>query len=409
MSDREGGARNWFAPRRVANQCCEGDESGREGIGEYRRAWRYRAMLSMLALLLLVASPARPQSADNPDDDASAGRAAHKVRYSFVFMGCNRILKGDKSPENPSTANLAQLERSFTEIAALKPRPDFVVFTGDLVLGLTPDLNELRHQLASWINVYLNSDLGRDRKIRLIAMPGNHESLFGEKGSQQSNPGAEAVWLSLMQPFIAGNNGPPAGGPDNLQTDQSQLTYSFDFRDSHFVLLNTDPYGAVATVPLNWLHADLAAASSDPHLKHTFVLGHKQAFSPPDSSSEEALDSHPDLRNQFWDELNNAGVGYYLVAHAHLWHFGFPISPISMSQHTVQIIAGNGGSKEDPIWDKAGKPFYYGFTLVQVLKDGEVLMKSYGRDFDRTNYLAPSPPAIFPTTIRLTLDFLPGY
>jgi hypothetical protein len=409
MSDREGGARHQFASRKVAKKCCEDHGSGRDGIGEHRRAWRHRAMVSMLAIGLLIASPARPQSADNPDDDTAASREAHKVRYSFVFMGCNRIFKGDKSPENPSTANLAQLERSFTEIAALKPRPSFVVFTGDLVLGLTPELNELRHQLESWIDVYQNSDLGRDRKIRLIAMPGNHESLFGEKGSQVSNPGAEAVWLSLMQPFIAGNNGPPAGGPDNLQTDQSQLTYSFDFRDSHFVLLNTDPYGAVATVPLNWLHGDLVTASANPHLKHTFVLGHKQAFSPADSSSEEALDSHPDIRDQFWNELNNAGVGYYLVAHAHLWHFGFPISPISRSQHTVQVIAGNGGSKEDPIWEKAGKPFYYGFTLVQVLNDGEVLMKSYGRDFDRTNYLAPSPPSLFPTTIRLILDFAPGY
>lgn len=382
MSYREGGARHQFASQRIA-------------------------VLSTLALVLLVASPARPQSADNPDDDAAASRAAHKVRYSFVFMGCNRILKGDKSPENPSTANLAQLERSFTEIAALKPRPKFVVFTGDLVLGLTPDLNELHHQLASWIDVYLNSDLGRDRKIRLIALPGNHESLFGEKGSQVSNPGAEAVWLSLMQPFIAGNNGPPAGGPDHLQTDQSQLTYSFDFRDSHFVILNTDPFGAVATVPVNWLHDDLVTAAGDPHLKHTFVVGHKQAFSPADASSEQALDSNPDLRNQFWDELNTAGVGYYLVAHAHLWDFSTPVSPVSMLQHTVQIIAGNGGSKEDPKWEAAGKPFYYGFTLVQVLKNGEVVMKSYGRDFDRTNYLAPSPPTQFPTTIRRILDFPP--
>jgi hypothetical protein len=362
----------------------------------------------MLAFFLLVASPARPASTDNQDDDFAAPLAAKRIAYSFVFMGCNRVLKGDKSPENPSTANLAQLERSFTEIAALRPRPKFVVFTGDLVLGLTPDLHELRHQLESWLDVYRNSDLGRDPKIRLIAMPGNHESLSGEKGSQQSNPGAEAVWLGVMQAYIAGNNGPGAGGPDNLQTDQSQLTYSFDFHDSHFVLLNTDPFGAVATVPLNWLHQDLAAAADDPHLKHTFVMGHKQAFSPPNSNSEQALDSNPDNRNQFWDELNSAGVGYYLVAHAHLWHFSTPVSPISMLQHTVQIIAGNGGSKEDPKWEAAGKPFYYGFTLVQVLKNGEVVMKSYGRDFDPTNYLAPSLPSLFPTTIRRTLDFSVG-
>jgi hypothetical protein len=77
-------------------------------------------------------------------------------------------------------------------------------------------------------------------------------------------------------------------------------------------------------------------------------------------------------------------------------------------QHTVQIIAGNGGSKEDPLWELAGKVFYYGFTVVQVLKNGEVVMKSYGRSFDPTNYLAPSPPARFPTTIRRTLKFPAG-
>ena len=138
------------------------------------------------------------------------------------------------------------------------------------------------------------------------------------------------------------------------------------------------------------------------------MLAHKQAFTPANADSEQALDSNLDLRNQFWDELNNAGVGYYLVAHAHLWHEGRPVSPLSMLQHTVQIIAGNGGSKPDPLWVKAGENFYYGFTMVQVLKNGKVVMKSYGRDFDKSNYLAPSPPSLFPTTIRRTLMFPPG-
>jgi hypothetical protein len=65
-----------------------------------------------------------------------------------------------------------------------------------------------------------------------------------------------------------------------------------------------------------------------------------------------------------------------VVANAHLWDFSTPVSPVSMLRHTVQIIAGNGGSKEDPIWEAAGNSFYYGFTLVQVLKNGEVVMKS---------------------------------
>jgi hypothetical protein len=45
---------------------------------------------------------------------------------------------------------------------------------------------------------------------------------------------------------------------------------------------------------------------------------------------------------------------------------------------------------------------------VQVRKNGKVEIRSYGRSFDSTNYLAPSPLALFPTTIRETLKFLPG-
>jgi hypothetical protein len=404
MSERRGAARNRSALNRVAENCRETEKSRQGAAGEDRRAYRYHATVAILAIVFL-ASAARAASADDAFEEK---RDSHKIAYSFVFMGCNRLLKGDKTPDNPSTANLPQLLRSFTEIAALRPRPSFVVFTGDLVLGLTSNLTELRNQLEAWIDVYRNSDLGRDKKIRLIAMPGNHESLVGEKGSQTSNPGAEAIWITEMQPFIAGNNGPGIGGPDHLQSDQSQLSYSFDFRDSHFILLNTDPFGAIGTVPVNWIHQDLVAAASVPSLKHTFVMGHKQAFTPEDASSEQALDSNPDLRNQFWDELNNAGVGYYLVAHAHVWHFGIPISPISLLHHTVQIIAGNGGTKLDPLWALSGQNPYFGFTLVEVLKDGEVIMKSYGRSFDPTNYLAPSPPSLFPTMIRRTLEFEVG-
>src|SRR6266849_6633317 len=97
-----------------------------------RGAWRYRATLAMLALVFTATAA----SASSLDDVVIQPHDAHKVAYSFVFMGCNRVFKGDKSADNPSTANLAQLQRSFTEIAALKPRPRFVVFTGDLVLGL---------------------------------------------------------------------------------------------------------------------------------------------------------------------------------------------------------------------------------------------------------------------------------
>lgn len=211
-----------------------------------------------------------------------------------------------------------------------------------------------------------------------------------------------------MQPFIAGNNGPGVGGPGQSAKRSESAHVLVRLPRLTFRAAEHGSVRSGCDCPINWIHQDLAAAAGVPYLKHTFVMGHKQAFTPADANSEQALDSNPELRNQFWDELNNAGVGYYLVAHAHLWHFSRPASPISLLQHTVQIIAGNGGSKPDPLWVLSGADVYYGFTLVQVLKNGEVVMKSYGRDFDPTNYLAPSPPALFPTTIRRTLNFPVG-
>src|SRR4029077_12186564 len=131
MSDRRGGARNKSARESVAEKCHETDKSRAAGIGEHLRAWRYRAALAILAIVFIAHAAQAATGDTSPDDLVAETRDSHKVAYSFVFMGCNRVFKGDKSADNPSTANLAQLERSFTEIAALKPRPKFVVFTGD--------------------------------------------------------------------------------------------------------------------------------------------------------------------------------------------------------------------------------------------------------------------------------------
>ncbi len=333
--------------------------------------------------------------------DVAAHAKQPRVVLSFVIIGCNRVNGSDVSPDNPSTANLAQLERSFAEIAALKPRPKIVFFTGDLIMGLNSDLGALRSQLESWVEAYLSTPLGDDSRIRLVALPGNHESLIGAKGNQTSNPGAEDVWLSVMHPYIAGDNGPGVGGPDNLASDQSQLTYSFNFSHTHFVIVNTDPFGAVATVPVHWIADDLAAAHKKRRLKHIFVIGHKPAFPPAFSSAEQSLNSNPDNRNAFWDAMNANGVDAYLSAHCHVWDLSRPVSPDdSTARNVYQVVAGNAGTPLDPGWKTVEPSPYFGYTVVQIDAHDHVTVTSYGRDYDHSNYLAPSPPTLYPTTVR---------
>jgi len=113
-------------------------------------------------------------------------------------------------------------------------------------------------------------------------------------------------------------------GADGLTTDQSKLTYSFDFRGSHFVVINTDPVGKDSHAPTSWLSADLSAAAAR-GVKHIFVFGHKPAFTYyygngvalPTSPS--GLDIDSAARDAFWNVIVKYGAVYF-CGHEHIFN-----------------------------------------------------------------------------------------
>jgi hypothetical protein len=320
-------------------------------------------------------------------------RPADPVVYSFVVTGCNRVDKKDYDAfTNPSTANIAQLERTFADIAALNPKPDFFFFAGDMVLGYADSLS-LSYELNSWKVLYEASPM-KAAGIELVAIPGNHESEDWEKIAR---PYAEQVWLTTMAPHIKrGGNGPKANpkGPDSLITDQSNLTYSFDFKDAHFVVMSTDPAGRDWRPPAHWIADDVTAAHANPSIKHIFAIGHKPAYAwdynIPDGKND-GLDTFHLNRDIFWNALENNKAEAMICAHNHVYHAFRP------NNKTWMVVAGNGGSKLEK--NVQPKDQFYGFTLIQVLSSGTVIEKSYGRNFGNS-YLDPSPADKFPTTLR---------
>ena len=114
------------------------------------------------------------------------------------------------------------------------------------MFGYTNDSTQLDRELKGWIALYQASPLATSG-VELITVPGNHET---DNLAKVAVPFGERSWLRDMAQYITrGGNGPAAGGADALQTDQSKLSYSFDFKDAHFVTLNTDPVGATGTCP----------------------------------------------------------------------------------------------------------------------------------------------------------------
>jgi hypothetical protein len=315
------------------------------------------------------------------------------VAYSFVVIGCNRVAAAE-SLGVVSTANVPELNRTFADIAGLTPKPNFLFFAGDLVFGQSNDTTVLDRELKAWIGLYQASPLANSG-VELVAIPGNHES--GNLAKVAFAAG-ERVWLRDMTAYIGrGGNGPGAGGADSLQTDQSRLTYSFDFKDAHFVTLNTDPVGKDYHVPTAWVASDLAAARAR-GVKHVFAIGHKPAYPYPTVVTD-GLSMDPPARDAFWTALANNQAEAMFAAHNHVFYRSQPTG------HTWMIIAGNGGSSLEASADltlaSTGK--YYGYTLVTVTNSGRVFSRSYGRDVPAAGYAtAPTTPTTLRDSIEIT-------
>ena len=114
-------------------------------------------------------------------------------------------------------------------------------------------------------------------------------------------------------------NAGPSGCPET--------TYSFDYANAHFVILNEycneigddGAGGDVSDHLYDWLVADLGNTTQ----QHIFVFGHEAAYPQPDADNgrerhlEDSLNKYPANRDRFWDLLRSQGVTAYICGHTH--------------------------------------------------------------------------------------------
>ena len=318
--------------------------------------------------------------------------------YSFVVLGCNRV-ETDDSVGNPSTANVYQLNRVFTEISQMNPLPKYLFFAGDMVLGYENDTVKLASQLSNWLGIY-NAHPIKNLPIQLVAIEGNHETQDKANG-KKSFVAAERTFVRIMGNYILGNNGPTitglVPGTDSLTTDQSKLTYSFNFKNDHFVIVNTDPVGRDGKASYKWIANDIATARAN-GARHVFAIGHKPAYTGHFKSTPDGLENNIAQRDSFWNALEKYQADAFFSAHIHAAdslqpHFG----------KTWQVIAGNGGSLVEPTFTTFPNA-YFGYVTVHVYDNDSVNVKSWGRDavMTATNYLDSTPNN--PTTLRASYN-----
>jgi hypothetical protein len=165
---------------------------------------------------------------------------------------------------------------------------DFAFVMGDLVSSCDGG-NSCTTKYDSWKSI-MSPILSKTYEVQ-----GNHDRTGGDK--------ADAVW---QKEFNLPTNGP---------SGYSELAYSFDAGDSHFVVLTSEkPKGnTINDVQRNWLDQDLANNEKE----NTFVFFHEPAFQM-SQDSEDALDANPKERDLFWNILKKYKVTAVFNGHLHM-------------------------------------------------------------------------------------------
>lgn len=287
-------------------------------------------------------------------------------------------------------------------------KPNFMFFNGDMIMGygnaiaptdttlngiLNSDLVAFYKQYGYWRGMVSGM---METGTYVVPVPGNHEvqcKACGKK-AQLAN---ENAWADNMGDLILDttrlNNLFPdwstasyvdsnhPGAADGITTDQSKLSYSFDYRGTHFAVINTDAVGKDGFAPVNWLAADLAAAQAR-GAQHYYVFGHKPAYTyfyqGSDLTKKSGFDANPVNRDAFWNLMEQYGATYF-CGHEHIFNMTQPRA--STGGSAWQVIVGAGGSPFDTaVATSTPTDRMYSWATVKIHQSGQVDINAYGFD-----------------------------
>ena len=347
--------------------------------------------------ILLFAGVVTTPPAAMADADASSD----PIVFSFATVGDSRYDSKavDATPEEQLwLQHVRPLARILREIGAQHPKALF--FNGDMIMGYSTNAHVLNRQYAYWRGMVVGL---METGTYVVPVPGNHEvqikEIVGGVTNKVAHPAGEKAWRANMGDLILATNRwhetsgesvtawnldhhPVVGGSDGIQTDQTQLSYSFDCRGIHFCILNTDAVGQDSHAPVQWVSTDLQAAKARGN-RHFFVFGHKMAFTyqfrDTDTEKAKGLDAFPENRDAFWNRVEEYGATYF-CGHEHIYH---SMVPRPNSPHpSWQIIAGSGGSPFEAKPGESSNPNdrTYAWAHVTVRASGRVTMDAFGFD-----------------------------
>ena len=226
--------------------------------------------------------------------------------------------------------------------------------TGNNSGGLQKAVENIKRQGVALVfslgDVVSNCDDGCSKKIdswkgalgslsgKTYVIMGNHDRADGNKSDKK-----------FQDAFNFPTNGP---------SGYSELVYSFDYENSHFVVLNSEKpeEHLINIAQRNWLEKDLSMAKKE----NIFVFFHEPAY-PLSNKINESLDVNKKDRDALWDIFKKYNVTAVFSGHEHI-HSRRSINNI------LQFIFGNTDSFDHDL-PKTGADFSYkgkAFGIVEV-------------------------------------------
>jgi len=266
-------------------------------------------MRKLLVFVFLIAAIISFAYVVKSDDVQEWARANSKDTFTFIVFGDSRPV----SPTNPIPKDI--LSRFAFEIGLI--HPDFVIFTGDFVIGYGDNEEEYRAQVEEFLSI-MNKYAPT---VPFIFVPGNHEV----------SPGKDK--MEIFKEYFG-----------------KKLYFDFYFGKAHFVSINTNwPEGMAEGKygffnindgehekgMVDWFE-DIVAQPAGVKI----VFGHVPAFSAlaPNFEYEhtKSFDSKEN-RDEFVKLLVKNGVDAYIAGHEHFTY-------ITKNENTLFFILGGGGA-----------------------------------------------------------------
>lgn len=237
------------------------------------------------------------------------------------------VAYGDDQSISSTTAH----EEVASKIESLSPR--FIGNVGDM--WATNDSNDVQ----TFFDV--ESDLLKN--VTLFPARGNHEYI-----NLARNPDRFEQYLSL---------------PTNLVADNADAYYSFDYGNSHFLFINTEPevgYGT-ASAQYTAIVSDLDSADANADIAHIFVVMHRAAHS---NGARHGSSENPNLSSVLGPLFVEHDVDIVFQGHDHMYERFHPegtdgpltlagnhsvANPDNITEGVTYIVTGGGGASLDNV------------------------------------------------------------